>query len=165
MNHNVTPQLAQQLLGLLNQDKHLSHALITLLEQEKGSLETRDYSEYHAVIQSKKQYLIDLEAADRERRDLMSHMGFSGDTEGFNQFVKCVPKSWHEKFQTSWDELSANLKKCRHLNEVNGRILSQSQTAIERLMGFMRGSTPTQTIYTSNGRKGSLAGNRSLAMA
>lgn len=161
----LNPQNARQLLQLLEQDKQVSQRLIALLSEERAALEKRDYSRYHELIEQKKEVLLSLDKVDRDRRVLMESMGYSVDKDGMEALISQLPAAWQARFQTLWSELTSNLATCRHLNEVNGRILNHAQQAIERLMSFLRGVSPQQSIYNRQGKKGLLAGNRSLAMA
>jgi len=165
MTTKVDPAQAQSLLKILEQDSNLSTHLVSLLKEERESLELRQFKTYSDILARKQRTLVDLESTDVQRRTLMQAMGFSGDNEGFLAFLKLIPYQWQKKFTLLWDQLTTSLQQCDSLNKINGKILLHSQIAIDRLMGLIKGQSPQQNIYTKSGRAGSLESNRCLAMA
>jgi len=165
MTTKVDPAQAQSLLKILEQDSNLSAHLVSLLKEERESLELRQFQTYSDILARKQRTLVDLESTDVQRRSLMQAMGFSGDNEGFLAFLKLIPYQWQKKFTLLWDQLTNSLQQCDSLNKINGKILLHSQIAIDRLMGLIKGQSPQQNIYTKSGRAGSLESNRCLAMA
>ena len=165
MATKVNPAQAQSLLALLEKDRNLSTHLVLLLEEERSSLEHREFKTYSQILSRKQRALVDLESTDSERRALMQTMGFSSDNDGFLSFLKLIPHQWQKKFSLLWEQLTEGLKQCDNLNKINGQILLHSQIAIDRLMGLMKGQTPQNNIYTKSGRSGSLDSNRRLALA
>lgn len=150
---SVSPQAAQQLLKALEHDQQLAQQLKTLLQQEKSSLEKRQYDAYQLLLKQKTQYLMELEQADSVRRNALSTMGFSTDKSGFDAFIQQVPKTWQTRFQRSWESLSDLMNTCARLNKINGKILAHAQTSLDRLMGLIRGNTHQVSVYQANGRR------------
>lgn len=165
MTVNVSPKIAQQLLTVMERDLALATQLKSLLQEEKNNLQQRQYSAYQQVIKDKTQVLVQLDHADNERKQIMSSMGFSADRDGFFQFLRHVPSSWKEKYSACWEQLSDTMNTCARLNQVNGKILAHSQSAMERLMHVIRGTHNQPNIYRSNGRRELGVTNRMLATA
>lgn len=165
MSTNVSPKIAQQLLQTLEHDLALATRLKTLLQEEKRSLELRQYPAYQQVVKDKTQLLLQLDQADNERKQLMESMGFAADRAGFMAFLNHVPAAWKEKFTRLWETLSDTMNTCARLNKVNGKILAHSQNAIERLMVIIRGNGGQPTIYQANGRRSMGVSQRVLATA
>ncbi len=161
----VTPQSAQQLLKIIEQDTSLAVQLKTLLQEEKLLLEKRQYSAHSELVKNKTRFLIQLEEADHQRRKLMTDMGFSADKIGFDLFLTQVPASWQERFTQSWEQLSDVMNTCGRLNKVNGKILAHAQNSMERLMTIIKGTVNQVSIYQANGRKSLNAGHRMLVTA
>jgi len=165
MTTKVDPAQAQSLLKILERDSNLSTHLVSLLKEERETLELRQFKTYSDILARKQRTLVDLESTDVQRRTLMQGMGFTGDNEGFLAFLKLIPYQWQKKFTLLWELLTSSLQQCDSLNKINGKILLHSQIAIDRLMGLMKGQSPQQSTYTKSGRPGSLESNRCLAMA
>ncbi len=161
MNTSVSPQTAQLLLQAIEQDCSLANTLKRLLQEEKSSLEQRQFVAHQTLVKQKTEHLMALEQADNERRKLLSEMGFATDKEGFDAFVRQVPKAWQQRFQNRWEELSDTMNTCSRLNKVNGKILAHAQSSIERLMTVIKGATSQVATYQANGRK-SLANNHRM---
>ena len=163
MSGKVSPKVAQQLLQAMQQDLALSKRLKVLLQEEKISLEQRQYPAYQQVVKDKTQLLLQLDQADNERKHLMESMGFNADRSGFLAFVQLVPSSWKENYMRIWEELSDTMNTCARLNKVNGKILAHSQNAIERLMVIVRGNSNQPSVYQANGRRSVGSNQRILA--
>lgn len=165
MSAKVSPKIAQQLLQTLEHDLVLANRLKGLLQEEKRSLEQRQYPAYQQVVKDKTQLLLQLDQADNERKQLMEGMGFNADRPGFLAFLAFVPSSWKDKYLQLWESLADVMNTCARLNKVNGKILAHSQNAIERLMVIIRGASNQPTIYQANGRRSMGASQRVLATA
>lgn len=165
MSTQISPQAAQQLLKAIEQDYTLAIELKAILQEEKTSLEKRQYAAHPALLSKKTQLLMSLEEADSARRQAMSNMGLSLDKLGFDQFVRQVPATWQERFQSSWEKLSDTMNTCARLNKVNGKILAHSQNSMERLMSIIKGNVNQVSVYQANGRKSMNASHRMLATA
>ena len=165
MANPVSPQTAQQLLKALEHDQKLALQLKTLLQEEKSSLEKRQYDAYQRLLKQKTQYLVELEQADTVRRNAMTAMGFSSDKEGFIAFIEQVPKSWQSRFQRNWESLSDLMNTCARLNKINGKILAHAQISLDRLMNLLRGNPQQIATYQSNGRHSAASAHRMLATA
>ncbi|MDX1693365.1 MAG: flagellar protein FlgN [Ketobacteraceae bacterium] len=165
MSTQVTPQNAQQFLGLLKKDLSKADQLLQYLEAEKSAIEKRDLDGYHGLQNNKKQLLIEIESLDRERKSLMESMGFSADKQGFQSFLQQVPANWRSRFEHLWESLSGKLNRCKDLNQVNGKILLHAQIATERLMQMIKGVSTNETVYQQNGRTSQGGNARCLATA
>lgn len=165
MAQQVTPQKAQQFLASLKKDLGKADQLLQYLEAEKSAIQERDFKGYHAMMTNKKQLLVDIESADRERQAIMQEMGFSADKEGFQAFLTQVPTNWRERFETMWEALSSKMNRCKDLNQVNGKILLHAQMATERLLQLVKGVSPNETVYHANGRTTQNGNQRCLATA
>jgi len=165
MAAKVNPAQAQELLSVLEKDRNLSAHLLLLLQEERESLELRQFKTYSDILVRKQQALVELESTDSRRRALMVEMGFSADSEGFTSFLKFIPSQWQKKLSILWEQLTESLKQCDKLNKINGKILLHSQIAIDRLMGLIKGQPTQQSTYTRSGRKGYVESNRCLAVA
>ena len=161
----VNPKVAQQLLQAINEDFNLAAQLKELLKEERSYLEQRQYTAHQQLIKSKTDYLMQLEKADCQRRQVMTEMGFSHDKSGFDQFVKQIPPAWQARFYSSWEKLSDTLNACARLNKVNGKILAHSQNSMDRLMSIIKGTNNNVSIYQSNGRRNIDGAHRMLATA
>ena len=165
MANHVSPQKAQKFLKTLEQDAQLASTLVSLLEQERNTLEQRNFNTYKQILADKQQCLVQLESLANNRRSTMESMGVSADSAGFIAFIKLIPSQWQNKFTRAWDQLTAHLTKCSTLNSINGRILIHSQIAADRLMRIIKGQDLTPAFYTRSGRTGSRQSNRRLASA
>ena len=134
----VNPQTAQKFLHVLKKDLGKTDQLLQYLEAEKSAIEARDFDAYNSLLNNKKQLLVDIESLERERRSMMQEMEFSADKDGFSEFLNHVPSSWKGRFEDLWRSLSEKLKRCRDLNQINGKILLHAQIATERLMQLIR---------------------------
>lgn len=161
----VTPQKAQQFLALLKKDFTKASQLLQFLEAEKAAIEQRDFKGYHGLQDNKRQLLVEVEALNRERANILADMGFSADKPGFESFLNKVPANWRDRFEHSWAALSKTMNRCRDLNDINSKILLHAQIATERLMQMIKGVSANQTVYRANGRTTQAGQPRSLATA
>lgn len=164
-SQHITPQFAQQLLAVLSRHLEGTKRLLQYLDAEKSAIEKRDYDAYYAIVENKKQTLVSIESTERERHSLLHSIGYEIDKAGFEAFVRKIPATWQTRFNDVWNNLSQNLKRCRDLNEVNGKVLLHAQLASERLLQVIKGVRPNETVYRANGRAHAGASHRSLATA
>lgn len=165
MSGKVSPKIAQQLLQAMEHDLALATRLKAILQEEKSCLEKRQYPAYQQIVKDKTDLLLQLDQADNQRKDLMESMGFNANRDGFQSFVRLVPVNWKDKFQHLYEDLADTMNTCTRLNKVNGKLLTHSQNAIERLMVILLGHNSQATIYQANGRRGMGASQRILATA
>lgn len=165
MSNQISPKAAQQLLQAIEQDFKLAQSLKTVLQEEKSILEQRQYAAHPAILSRKTQLLMELDQADCHRRQAMAEMGLQLDKNGFDLFVRQIPKAWQERFETSWQNLADAMNTCARLNKINGKILAHAQNSMERLMSIIKGTANQVSVYQSNGRKNLSAAHRMLATA
>lgn len=165
MSNQISPKAAQQLLRAIEQDYALAQSLKSVLQEEKSILEKRQYTAHSALLARKTQLLMELDQADLARRQAMADMGLQLDKQGFDLFVKQVPLTWQERFQSGWEKLSDTMNACARLNKVNGKILAHAQNSMEQLMSIIKGTANQVSVYQANGRRNLSASHRMLATA
>lgn len=151
------------LLTQLRDDLEQANRLIELTEQEFQALSERKLPELEQLLAAKQPILAVLAQHASQRSQLLASRKLPPSREGLVSLVANHPLSG--EILASADALGQCLEHCQALNQRNGRLIRNSQTAIGSMLGILRGRSDTPDLYDSRGgtRKGS--SNRPFSQA
>ncbi|WP_101760000.1 flagella synthesis protein FlgN [Oceanicoccus sp. KOV_DT_Chl] len=120
--------------------------LLEVLQQERASLEQRDYDLFQKLIGQKQQLLKQLESHSQTRQKLLLEAGFideSSTLDAAEEHAPLVAKAWR-KLGEQWSQ-------CQELNEVNERIAKRTRLVVGQILDLLRGNTHQPKLYTNKG--------------
>lgn len=161
----ISPQDAQSLKTLLQNQVNVASAVIEKLKYEREALEQRNFDALTLLQKDKHSLLAQMNDTEVNRQELTRKMELDLGQAGFDEFCTQVPTQWRNTFIALWEERKELLARCRDANEINGRILYHTHQASERIMATLRGQTNNQYIYNAKGGKGYVQSTRQLAVA
>ncbi|MCW8934593.1 MAG: flagellar protein FlgN [Gammaproteobacteria bacterium] len=136
------------LLSLLKNIQNHSQQLIDCLQQEKLALNNNQLDKLNE-ISSEKQVLLDqLNQLDKQR-------AASSANENFNDFIT---NSNNQPLIKQWALTRQTISECRHLNEVNGRIINKRSQINQDIISILSGRNeqPDET-YNAKGNQSAQA--------
>lgn len=147
MDGSRQPELAQALEDVTTDMQAAVVELRAVLDAEREALEQRDSLALDAATSAKADLLRRLEALETERRQL-------GDL---------TP---HAEASGNWRHICRQLEACRHVNEINGSIVTQRLRDVRFALGILRGSGEgAPVLYGPGGHTQAQALPRSLSQA
>jgi flagella synthesis protein FlgN len=161
-SHNSSQQIAQR----LDQESQLCTRLLSALNAEHEALKLRDTSALDRAVQDKEACVSELEQNELALFQILSHCGFSNDTNGFQQYLDSLSGNDDPyNIRSRWKTLSGQIAECRQLNQVNGRILNASLANTQQLLNLLNGREPDVGTYKPSGKTDDGDNNHSLAIA
>lgn len=158
--------LQQQMGALLEQESQLCTRLLSALNAELEALKLRDTSALEHAVEDKQGCVSALELNEQALFQLLSHSGFSGDANGFQQFLDSLAASGDPcNIRNQWEILNGKIAQCRDLNQVNGRILNVSMANTQQVLNLLNGRDPVTSSYNHSGKADDNDSNHSLAIA
>ncbi len=130
----------------LQQDIAHGEQLLSILQQERLALESRDYNDLENLIARKKQLVEQLENNAAQRRRWLTQHGMSNDFAALDAAKMQAPdvvKRW-EAAATIWRE-------CQTANQVNDQICRRTRLVVENVLNILRGQNATAATYDAKG--------------
>ncbi|MFT5693563.1 MAG: flagella synthesis protein FlgN [Oceanicoccus sp.] len=157
-NNNST--LWAELRTVFNKDIPVTTQLLTLLQDERTALETRNYDEFQDIIGKKQTLLETLESHARIRQQLLQNAGFNDEgttLEAADQQAPIVAKAWRL--------LGEQWSKCQELNEINEQITSRTRLVVSQTLDLLRGQNTKEKLYDGKGNTNNSSLGRSITSA
>ena len=133
--------------------------LLDILQQERTSLETRDYDSFQKLLSQKHQLIKQLEIHSQVRQRLLQEAGFSDETTTLHAADQQAPA-----IAKAWRQLTEQWQQCQHLNEINERIAKRTRLVVGQILDMLRGNN-AQKLYTSKGDTRNHSTGRSITNA
>jgi flagella synthesis protein FlgN len=152
--------LWEQLRTVFDKDIPATTQLLTLLQNERKALETRNYDEFQDIIGKKQTLLAALESNTRIRQQLLQKAGFNDEAttlKAADQQAPSVAKAWRD-LGTQWAS-------CQELNEINERIASRTRLVVSQILDLLRGQNSREKLYDGKGNTNNSSAGRSITSA
>jgi flagellar biosynthesis/type III secretory pathway chaperone len=144
----------------LQRDTLLSQQLIDVLEQERLSLENRQYEQFQQLLQTKEQLLNALEQGATGRRQWLAQRGFADDKSALTLVTRQAPT-----IAELWQNAAEQWRACQHANKVNEQICGRTRVVVERVLDILRGQTSQGATYDAKGVAHSAQSGRTISNA
>lgn len=139
-----------------------AEALYSCLQRENQLLRHPDANALYQLNGEKSGLLIQIEALDQKRAELLAGFGFPDEPQGMQRLLATTPEQLD--LETVWQTLRDVLEKCRRQNQINGGAIELSRRHAQQTLTLLRGN-PDESLYDQRGDSYSHPDGRSLAKA
>lgn len=157
-NHNA--MLWTELHTVFNKDIPATAQLLTLLQNERKALETRNYEEFQDIIGKKQSLLTSLENHSQIRQQLLQNAGFKDEAATLKAADQHAPI-----VANAWRLLGEQWASCQELNEINERIASRTRLVVSQILDLLRGQNTKEKLYDGKGNTNNSSAGRSITSA
>lgn len=150
----------------VDEDIASCRALLTLLDEEREALKSRDTDALERIIRDKANHLSSLESNAKQRTQIVQSLpgakqvGADQKTLWLQLLAEQIPQLLEQ-----WEELGQLFQRCQAENEINGRLLSRNKQVFNRILSIVRGQNLADNLYTAKGNKGPGGNRHSLGEA
>lgn len=140
-----------------------SRQLISMLETEFDALTGKSPGQIQAIVNEKKQYLIQISNIMEEQNSLLASLQLNRDAKGVARLYENLPES-HE-WKKNWSRLQNLAKTMSEYNMRNGILVSQHTDHTRKALDILTGNRSEQPVYKYGGKTESTRQSKSLAYA
>lgn len=130
----------------LQQDITHSEQLLSILQQERQALESRDYNDLENLIDQKKNLVEQLENNAAQRKRWLSQHGMIDDFAALNTAKIQAPN-----VVTRWETAATVWRECQTANQVNEQICRRTRLVVENVLNILRGQNAAAPTYDAKG--------------
>lgn len=143
----------------LEQEITWVNALNTLLAQEKGLLETRQFNQLEECASKKQDLSQKLEDSAQMRMTLINPTAQAAETSLKDFLKECTAEEISQVGELN-TKLAESLKLCRELNSVNGQVIANNLYVRQEIVNALSGNNAEAvSVYNSHGDLSSSNGN------
>ena len=142
--NNLTFSIHQAIIH----DLHASRELLDLLEQEREAMEQRNRKELTDIVSAKTECMQRIDQQAVCRYHILENLHREGSEQ---EWKALVLEQTNDAIKEDWQQLIDTLHQCRHLNEVNGRLISRGQQTLGKLLSILRGQLDPPQLYNQRG--------------
>lgn len=146
--------LRQRLTALLVAETQLIGEFLGVLEEERRILTERDVEPLFALSERKTLHARQLQQSANSRGGLLAQAGLKHDRDGVETLLG--PDS------PAWQSYLAAAAKARHLNEENGRLLTERLSSNHQALAILMAHSDQPTVYGPDGNARTRPGSRLL---
>ena len=143
---------AQAVEQLIRKDIETSKRLATLLTKEQTALKERSHNILRELLSEKQTLMAKLESNANPRS---RWAGFLAERSQLSQeqcWARLLKELNSDLLPNLWQEFEDAIKQCKVQNEVNGKVISRSQSTLKQLLGVLRGQyIESPKLYNSAG--------------
>ncbi|GAA0787595.1 flagellar protein FlgN [Marinobacterium sediminicola] len=165
MTAPLSPEITNQLGGLIVQGIKLLQQLQELLETELDALKSRDLEALEQSNRDKHECLLAFDRSIRERNALLDQLQIGHDRDSVLALIAQAPQPDSGRLNNGWHKLESALEKVKLLNQRNEQVLVRNKQNADQLLALLQGHAKGNTIYDQRGDKGRYEGQRSLGKA
>lgn len=147
------------------QDTQACEALLQLLSVEREQLKNRELDALDATIAAKAQWLGQLEHSAQQRTLWIQQSPLTAQQSLSDAWQQLLTDCAKPDLAEQWQYLKKLLQQCRDDNEINGKLISRSQTTFKRLVNILRGQEEQTQLYTGRGAKSESCAKQQLGQA
>lgn len=148
MNTSQSESVSAAVHRAIDNDLQETLQLLALLQQEQHAMEQRDRHGLTSIVKSKTICMDRIEHNANIRYQLLSAHQRPANESGWRQWVE---EHTQPNIRDDWQKLLETLEQCRHLNEVNGRLINRGQQTLHHLLTVIRGQLEAPELYTQRG--------------
>lgn len=140
-----------------------SRQLISMLETEFDALTGNSPGQLEAIVNEKKQYLIQISNIMEEQNSLLASLQLNRDANGVATLYANLPED--HVCKQNWSKLQKLAKTMAEYNIRNGILVSQHTDNTRRALDILTGHQSEQPVYQYGGKAVSARQSKSLAYA
>ncbi len=163
LNQNIRHPAFAQLGDILTREISAATTLLHLLHKECKLLQHNNFSELAATANEKEIEISTLNALAREQGSLLQKLGISDDEDCTIHRLFAPPGMRELRMQ--WEALIELLHDCQRQNQINGQALELGRQHNSRALALLFGDRNTDSTYSRNGSRSSIAPSRYTALA
>ncbi|NNF51029.1 MAG: flagellar protein FlgN [Gammaproteobacteria bacterium] len=158
-----TPDWTRELCSLLEEEIRVATLLWGAIKREREALRARDADALTSASGVKQQCLAELDALDKDRRQMLEMAGLPSDRAALDKYLETVPDNHPVAYR--WQRLIGLFEQCRQANIANGQMVAIQRSHVERALRVLRTGNPDTLTYGPDGSHASGAGSRTLSSA
>jgi flagellar biosynthesis/type III secretory pathway chaperone len=148
------------LLDSLRSADRLSHQFLALLDQERESLEQRDYGTFEQLLGKKNQLLMLLQQNTVERQQWLHQCGLENDAIALEQAEVLAPE-----LARQWHKLADLWRECQRSSQVNDQISQRTRAVVGRMLDVLSGNAGQGSTYDGKGGTQRMQTGRTITSA
>ncbi len=144
----------------LQLDIGLSQQLLDVLQEERKTLETRQYADFEILLGSKSQLIATLEQNTNTRRHWLQNQGFTSEAGSLHAARETAPD-----VAARWEQAAGLWRDCQTANQINEQICRRTQVVVENVLDVLRGQHGQKATYNAQGQAQRTTGGRTITSA
>lgn len=149
-----------QLDQALQYDITLTGELLTLLEQERQALETRNYQTFEAQQKEKHRLVSALEQGANTRREWLAKRGFADDGAAL-----LIARAQAPAVAERWQAAAEQWRQCQRASDTNDQICRRTRAVVSNMLDLLRGQSGGGSTYDASGTAHGLQRTRPITSA
>lgn len=141
-------------------DLDLSRQLLDTLNEERATLQARDYAQFEQVLGQKARLVADLENNTNLRRQWLQNQGFTSEAESLR-----IARRDAADVAAHWEQAAELWRECQTANQINEQVARRTQVVVENILDVLRGQQGQRATYDSHGQAQRPMGGRSITSA
>lgn len=158
-----SPDWTRELCSLLEEEIRVATLMWGAIKREREALRARDADALTSASGVKQQCLAELDALDKDRRQMLEIAGMPSARAAFDKYLESVPENHPIAYR--WQRLIGLLEQCRQANIANGQMVTIQRNHVERALRVLRTGNPDSLTYGPDGGHANGAGSRTLSSA
>jgi flagella synthesis protein FlgN len=144
---------SEELIDTIRRQTSAFTELDAVLVAEYQALTSGDHAALNDCSTRRGPLLASIEALDRRMAECLGVLRIDSTREGIERLFAELPPIPRRRALAEFAELREIAQRCRERNEINGKVILQSQWNAERLLRILRGNVaaPAET-YSSSGQ-------------
>jgi flagella synthesis protein FlgN len=139
----------EHLARLMSDETRLLAQLETLLDNEHTHLNGNDIDALEEAGAARQTCMGELVRVEDERRSLCRMSGKTADVKGLEELIRwCDPDS---TLQSHWARCAEHAKRCRELNDRNGRVVTARLKRVAGMLDVITGRGQSPATYGPQG--------------
>jgi len=150
---SATPAAFQhELTQLLTHEAEVVARFVELLENEQAELQAGRIENLESIVTAKAPLVQELNQLAETRSRLITSAGYTMDRSGMTALLASCT---HTESKRMWEQLQAQARQARQLNELNGRLIAQHLQSTNGALQVLLQRTPRHVldVYGPNGQK------------
>ncbi|MFZ6748389.1 flagella synthesis protein FlgN [Undibacterium sp. Ren11W] len=124
--------------------------LADLLKTEETALVATDVATLNNLTQAKSQQLAALSILEKKRQFYLSHMGYSIDAKGMQDFL--TTQQVDRTISENWEKLLDVSASAKETNRTNGILINRQITKNQGALNILQQNNPAGAMYGPNGQ-------------
>jgi flagella synthesis protein FlgN len=141
----------QQLLTVLRAEYNSAQQLLAILNKERHLLISSESDEILKMAALKQTLLSELEQLARQQETILHTEGFSAGKDGLEAFIANQIPNNAQQLNETVEALRTTANQCRDNNQINGGIVNVNRQYLHRALSLLRGRDTEVTAYGPGG--------------
>lgn len=156
---------AQIFIQVLQNNQEAFGHLQKILTQEQTCLKENNRQVLQKIVAEKGQALKTAQHAEQQLQTLLNQLKCPMEKKAVKALIEAAPARFKTILANQWSHLTESMTKCKHLNQVNGKVISRIRMGLASVVSTLKGQDPSVQIYQSSGIQQTRGGTRLIAQA